>query len=201
MGGVKPRVRHRAVRGRTVRCCGNDPGCADAYIGHMQLPFAIRTLGQRLVGAIWLPIVGGVNRGLKWSIVSAGRGYGSGSFGRARIQALQAVVRPGDCVWDVGAHKGFMTLAAASMVGPTGMVVACEPSRRNRWFLLRHLRWNDVRNVTVASAALSDFDGTARFGGTGDSLAYTLRRGDEVTEVRTLPRGSWSAFGCLAPTF
>jgi len=135
-----------------------------------------------------LPIVRGINRGMRWSVVSTGRGYGFGSFGEARIEALRAVVRPGDCVWDVGAHKGFMTLAASRMVGPGGVVVACEPSRRNRRFLRRHVRWNDACNVIVCPAALSDFDGTARFGGTGDSLAYALGRGDEIAEVRTLPR-------------
>lgn len=110
-----------------------------------------------------------------------------GSFGARRLEVLAAVVRPGDCVWDVGAHKGFMTLAASRMVGPRGLVVAAEPSARNRWFLERHLEWNGVENVRVVPAALSGARGQAAFGGRGDSLAYALGTGDETVPVRTIP--------------
>ena len=120
----------------------------------MQLPFAIRDAGQRLFRRIPVRVGSGLNRGMKWSIVTNGRGYGSGAFGRRRLGALAAVVLPGDTVWDVGAHKGFMTLALAQLVGPTGRVVSIEPSERNRWFIERHLLWNDVRNVTVLPVAL-----------------------------------------------
>lgn len=152
----------------------------------MQLPFAIRTLGQRLFRTLRVPISGGINQGRRWSIVTTGRGYGSGTFGKSRIEALSAVTQPGDCFWDVGAHKGFITLAASTMVGPTGTVVAVEPSARNRWFLERHVAWNRVENVEVVAVALSGERGEAAFGGTGDSLAYELGRGDETVPVRTM---------------
>ena len=153
----------------------------------MQLPFAIRALGQQLFRHVRVPIRHGINQGMRWSIVTTGRGYGSGAFGRSRIAALEAVVRPGDCVWDIGAHKGFMTLAASQLVGPRGRVVSVEPSERNRWFLERHLEWNGVTNVTVVPAALSGKPGERAFGGTGDSLAYTLGRGTERVPVRRIP--------------
>lgn len=152
----------------------------------MQLPYAIRNLGQTLFRNVRTTVAAGINEGLKWSIVTSGRGYGSGSFGVDRIEALRVVVRPGDCYWDVGAHKGFMSLAASRMVGPSGTVVSVEPSATNRWFLHHHLEWNDVRNVTVVPVALSGERGEAAFGGRGDSLAYELGRGDEIVPVRTL---------------
>ncbi len=153
----------------------------------MQLPFAVRDLGQRLFRNVPVRVESGINQGSKWSIVTSGRGYGSGSFGRDRIAALQAVVHPGDSVWDIGAHKGFMTLAAARLVGPRGSVVSIEPSTRNRWFIERHLAWNPAPNVTVVPCAVSGERGEALFAGRGDSLAYSLGRGDEVVEVRTIP--------------
>jgi FkbM family methyltransferase len=156
------------------------------YIASMQLPFAIRDFGQALFRSIPVRVRSGINHNMKWSIVTPGRGYGSGSFGRDRIDALRAVVRPGDAFWDIGAHKGFMTLAAAQMVGATGRVVSIEPSNRNRWFLERHLSWNQVANVTVVPSALSGEEGEARFGGRGDSLAYELGTGDETVPVRTV---------------
>jgi len=153
----------------------------------MQLPFAIRDVGQTLFRRIPVKVGAGINQGLKWSIVTSGRGYGSGSFGSDRIEALKAVVKPGDTFWDIGAHKGFMTLAAATMVGADGFVVSIEPSARNRWFLERHLSWNNVTNVRVVPTAISGEAGEARFGGHGDSLAYELGTGDEVVAVRTVP--------------
>jgi predicted methyltransferase len=41
------------------------------------------------------------------------------------------VLRPGDVVIDVGANVGWFTLLAASLVGPGGKVVACEPGPDN----------------------------------------------------------------------
>lgn len=153
----------------------------------MQLPFAIRDAGQRLFRHIPVRVTSGLNRGMRWSIVTHGRGYGSGTFGMGRLGALAAVVQPGDTVWDVGAHKGFMTLALAQLVGPTGRVVSFEPSERNRWFIQRHLLWNDVTNVTVLPVALGSERGEDLFGGRGDSLAYQLGHGDETVPVRRLP--------------
>ncbi|HSH76621.1 MAG TPA: FkbM family methyltransferase [Longimicrobiales bacterium] len=132
-----------------------------------------------------MAIRSGPNRGMKWSLVALGRGYGSGSFARARLEALQAVVRPGDCFWDVGAHKGFVTLAAAGMVGPRGRVIAREPSETNLTFLRRHVGWNGITNVKVLPVALSDAPGTAAFGGRGSSIAFRLGHGPETVPVTT----------------
>jgi predicted methyltransferase len=41
------------------------------------------------------------------------------------------VSRPGDVVIDVGANVGWFTLLAASLVGPGGKVVVCEPGPDN----------------------------------------------------------------------
>ncbi|MGE0160999.1 MAG: FkbM family methyltransferase [Gemmatimonadales bacterium] len=152
----------------------------------MQLPYPIRDLGQRALGGVRVRIRSGANRGLAWSLAALGRGYGSGRFGRDRIEALACVTRPGDVFWDIGAHKGFVTLAASRRVGPSGTVVAVEPARVNRHFLERHLRWNRVANVRVIAAALSDHEGVSPFGGHGSSVAFRLGHGPEEVTVRTL---------------
>ena len=153
----------------------------------MQLPFAIRNVGQILFRSIPVRIRQGINQGMRWSIVTTGRGYGSGTFGEARIAVLREIVQPGDCLWDIGAHKGFMTLAASQLVGPGGTVISVEPSERNRWFIEKHMAWNDVENVEIVPVALSGKVGERRFGGTGDSLAYTLGTGFETVPVRRVP--------------
>jgi FkbM family methyltransferase len=119
-------------------------------------------------------------------VASAGRGYLSGRFESARVASYLALVRPGDCVWDVGAHKGYLSLAFARAVGPAGHVVALEPSQVNQWFLLRHLAWNGITNVTPVRVAASDHAGVDRFGGPGSTLAFRLGEGDETVRVATL---------------
>jgi FkbM family methyltransferase len=139
-----------------------------------------------VLGDVPVPIRSGRNRGLRWSLAALGRGYGSGRFARDRIDALACVTRAGDVFWDVGAHKGFVSLAAASLVGTSGSVVAVEPSSVNRAFLERHLRWNRVGNAKVIASALSDREGEATFGGRGSSVAFKLGTGSERVPVRTL---------------
>jgi FkbM family methyltransferase len=141
----------------------------------------------------------GPNQGLNWSLASAGRGYRSGTFELARVRTIAALIQPGDCFWDIGAHKGYVTLVASQYVGPTGKVFAFEPSEANLWFLHRHVEWNRLSNVRVTPAAISNFDGTASFGG-GSSLAYRLGQGRERVVVRSV-RSLLDARECEPPTF
>ena len=152
----------------------------------MQLPYALRVLGQRALGDVRVRIRSGPNRGMRWSLAALGRGYGSGRFARDRLDALACVVQEGDAFWDVGAHKGFISLAAARLVGPSGLVVAIEPASANLRFLERHLQWNGLLNVRVVPAAASDQNGVASFGGRGSSVAFRVGEGPESIPVRTI---------------
>ncbi|MBT5881866.1 MAG: FkbM family methyltransferase [Rhodospirillaceae bacterium] len=53
------------------------------------------------------------------------------------------------CVFDIGAHVGLITLPASKLVAPGGRVYAFEPSDFNRAMLLRHIALNDANNVEV----------------------------------------------------
>src|SRR5262249_6787636 len=43
-------------------------------------------------------------------------------------RAMKSLVRSGDVFWDIGAHVGWFSLFASSLVGSTGAVEAFEPS-------------------------------------------------------------------------
>lgn len=165
----------------------------------MQLPYRIRALGYRLLGHVPVRVRSGVNRGRRWSLASTGRGYGSGRFGRDRLAALAALVRPGETFWDLGAHKGFVTLAAAGLVGPDGLVVAVEPGPANLPFLRRHVAWNHAGNVRIVPAAVGEHPGRVTFGGQGDSLAYQVGVGNDTVQLETIP-GIMSRLHLPAPT-
>jgi FkbM family methyltransferase len=71
-------------------------------------------------------------RGVTWHLdLSEGidfyiwlRGY----FEPRTVAAYRSVIRPGDNVIDIGANMGAHTLHLAAAVGPSGHVLACEPT-------------------------------------------------------------------------
>jgi len=68
--------------------------------------------------------------------------------------AMQRVLRPGDAFVDIGANLGLVTLLASSLVGPTGAVLACEPSPTLGSRLQSHVQRNGLQNVRLLAAAL-----------------------------------------------
>jgi len=65
--------------------------------------------------------------------------------------------------FDVGAHYGFYTLLASKRVGPTGLVVAFEPSPRELKRFCQHLLLNHCSNVWVEPMAVSNYNGMTDF--------------------------------------
>lgn len=79
-------------------------------------------------------------------------------------RAFAAQVRPGDVVYDVGAHFGTYSVIASRRAGPSSRVVAYEPCTLTREYLARHLAWNGVeRQVTVRPLCCGALPGKARF--------------------------------------
>ncbi|MEX0893003.1 MAG: FkbM family methyltransferase [Gemmatimonadota bacterium] len=132
-----------------------------------------------------MKIRAGPNTGCRWSLSAAGR-HRSGHFEADRVGAILALLRPGDCVWDIGAHYGYVTLAASRAVGAEGHVYALEPSAYNHAYLRRHLEWNGCENVTPLKLGVAGAPGAARFGGTGSSQTFRLGGGSEVVEVTSI---------------
>jgi FkbM family methyltransferase len=151
----------------------------------MQLPQVVRRITRPLVGRVPITIAGGPNRGMKWSLASAGNGFRRGVREPERMVHLSALIHPGDVVWDVGAHYGYVALLAARLAGPSGRLFAFEPGRRSRWYLSRHVAWNRLTQVTVHPYALADFDGEARFGGSDSTQLFALGGGEELVPVRS----------------
>jgi FkbM family methyltransferase len=84
-----------------------------------------------------------------------------GKFERAEVGFVERFIRPGMNVLDIGAHHGFYTLLCSKRTGSQGQVYAFEPSLRERKALLRHVKLNRVRNVSVVALALGNERGQA----------------------------------------
>ena len=79
----------------------------------------------------------------------------------AERNVMQAILKPGDVAYDIGAHIGFHTIHLSKLVGPGGTVIAFEPHP----LLLPVLRktLSELSNVKLFETALSNKSGSIQF--------------------------------------
>lgn len=80
--------------------------------------------------------------------------YVCGSFEPNEFAFLDEFLKPGMVFVDAGANDGYYTLFAARKVGPSGKVIAVEPSSRERINLRRNVERNGFDNVRIVTEAL-----------------------------------------------
>ncbi len=109
-------------------------------------------LVTRLETGPWIRISGVSD--FEWSVLDGNEGS------EARTASLfRQLVSPGHVVFDVGANVGFYSLTAASLVGPSGRVVAFEPGPKTASRLRENAALNGFCNHVVVEAAVSDKPG------------------------------------------
>ena len=85
---------------------------------------------------------------------------------RATSRLLDLTLREGMTFVDVGANIGLYTLHGAGRVGPTGAVIALEPTPKLFRLLQKTVRVNDKENIcNCINIAASSADGIATLGG------------------------------------
>lgn len=84
---------------------------------------------------------------------SVGKHVRAGVYEPEVAALFRRFLKPGMTVLDVGANIGFFTMLAASIVGPTGYVLAVEPNPRNVRLLEGSRRANGFGQVAVAYTA------------------------------------------------
>lgn len=80
----------------------------------------------------------------------------------SQYDAIRALVRPGDTVFDVGAHIGRFSLLIEQLVGPAGRIFAFEPVPDTYWSLRECLALNRSTRVIAEQAAICDRVGQAQ---------------------------------------
>ena len=78
---------------------------------------------------------------------------------------IRTVVSPGDTCLDIGANVGSHTLVMAKQVGSAGRVLALEPHPELVERLQRNICLNELSQVEVIQAAVSNQEGTVKFYG------------------------------------
>lgn len=108
---------------------------------------------KRMLCWVLVPIAGGPLKG-SWIGLFTGSRFIKGSYGPDEAAHFQQLVKPGDVVFDIGAHVGYFTMLAAHIVGTSGKVFAFEPLPVNLAYLKQHQRVNRLKNVEILPLAV-----------------------------------------------
>lgn len=69
---------------------------------------------------------------------------------------FEKILKPGDVMVDVGAHIGYYSLLASTLVGPTGKIFSFEPSPDNFFLLQKNVQVNNYKNLVLINKAVGD---------------------------------------------
>ena len=101
-------------------------------------------------------------------------------------KAMQAIIRPGDVIWDVGANVGYFSTRFAQWTGPQGSVYAFEPAPDIATRL--KVATAPFGNIRIVQQGLSDTEGTASFlrdGATSRIAVPGDWKADETIKITT----------------
>ena len=92
-------------------------------------------------------------------------------------EVFKKMIKPGDTVIDIGANIGYYTVLASTLVGPTGKILAFEPSKQYFVLLEKTLKENNIKNVQAFQKAVG------RKKSRGKMISDVLVSGDDVDVV------------------
>jgi FkbM family methyltransferase len=108
------------------------------------------------------PVLSGPLKGCRMGLFT-GTKFILGKHGAEEAALLREHIRPGDVVFDAGAHIGYMTMLAAKAAGETGRVYAFEPLPLNLRYLRRHIAINHLATVQILPCAIGRTAGEGAF--------------------------------------
>ncbi len=76
---------------------------------------------------------------------------------------VEKYLKPEMVVFDIGAHNGYYSLLSSVKVGKRGLVIAFEPSLRERKRLKTNIFLNFIKNIKVEKSAIGSYTGTTEF--------------------------------------
>lgn len=121
---------------------------------------------------------------LRPAVIFYRRHFGSG-YEQRFDDYMMSRIAPGDVVWDVGANVGHFTERFLSAVGPSGKVVAFEPSPTAQAALHKRFQNSQKANLAIEALALGSSSDTVTFW-------YSADEADSVTDGMGFKEGAAS---------
>ena len=90
------------------------------------------------------------------------------------IKFLRKILQPGQKAIDIGANYGLYTLSMSRKIGETGKIWAFEPTCFVADCLTKSIAVNNLKNIELIRAGMSDHNGTATFFTTPNSELNSL---------------------------
>lgn len=113
-----------------------------------------------------------------------------GAYEIGTTKVFKRVIKKGMVVFDIGAHWGYYSLIAASLVGENGKGFAFEPHPLNYDLLLKSISFNGFSNISPIKKAVSDKNGIIKlFCSHKESAGHSIvlpENEDEYIEVETV---------------
>ena len=164
---------------------------SETFIGKLvRLPFKLIPKG------LTVKILSGVAKGMYWNTGAHVNGCWLGTYEIDKQLLCEKLTMPNMIVYDIGANAGFYSLIFSRLVQSNGKVIAFEPDSNNISDLRKHLVINDINNVTIIQAAVSDNAGVVGFSTTGGATGKIQNKSkyliptiqlDELIEKGILP--------------
>lgn len=127
-----------------------------------------------------IPILRTAARGKKWIYGSGAHSQWLGFHEVGKKKLFEKTIESGSTVYDIGANVGIYTILSSLLCGESGRVYAFEPVPHNLEYLRKHVDLNNLGNVTVIGAAVSNINGKINFLDNGDHCTSHISSEGEI---------------------
>jgi FkbM family methyltransferase len=106
----------------------------------------------------------GHNAGLLWCFnKKSNNEFILGDWEMPMQEIFLQYIKPGNTIYDLGAHQGFLALLASRLVGTEGKVYSFEPLPSNYALLKKNMQINQIKNCATFYGAVTATPGFINF--------------------------------------
>jgi FkbM family methyltransferase len=153
------------------------------------LPLSLRSTLEPFT-PVWMQVEPGIRMWLDPNDFVSRTVLETGQWEPQSWRIVEQDLRPGSTFVDVGAHIGYYTLKAATVVGPAGHILAIEPNPETARILAGNVRASNAAAVSIQAVACSDTETTLQLfaaaeGNTGETSLSRANASQERPVTKT----------------
>ena len=118
----------------------------------------------------------------------------NGTYEPELLSEIRKTLKSGAVFIEGGANIGFFSLIAAKIIGPTGVVIAFEPTPTTYGYLKKNIKINNISNVIISNSGLSSSEKSQSFllsphpeeNSIIDCSSKSLKSGTKIINIKTV---------------